>query len=48
MPLVPVLADMEMEGVRLDVDVLGAMAEGQEDLRKLTESIQACRGSLLH
>ena len=45
MPLVPVLADMEMEGVRLDVDVLGAMAEGlQEDLRKLTESIQAHAG----
>ena len=45
MPLVPVLADMEMEGVRLDVDVLHAMAEGlQEDLRKLTESIQAHAG----
>ena len=45
MPLVPVLADMEMEGVRLDVDVLRAMAEGlQEDLRKLTESIQAHAG----
>lgn len=45
MPLVPVLADMEMEGVRLDVDVLGAMAEGlQEDLRKLTESIQTHAG----
>ena len=45
MPLVPVLADMEMEGVRLDVDVLHAMADGlQEDLRKLTESIQAHAG----
>jgi len=45
MPLVPVLADMEWEGVRLDVAVLNAMAEGlQEDLRKLTESIQAHAG----
>ena len=45
MPLVPVLADMEMEGVRLDTNALNAMAEGlQEDLRKLTDSIQAHAG----
>ncbi|MCH1576005.1 MAG: DNA polymerase I [Flavobacteriales bacterium] len=45
MPLVPVLADMELEGVRLDTDALNAMAEGlQEDLRKLTDSIQAHAG----
>ena len=45
MPLVPVLADMEMEGVRLDTEALNAMAEGlQEDLRKLTDSIQAHAG----
>ena len=45
MPLVPVLADMELEGVRLDVDALGAMATGlEEDLAKLTESIQAHAG----
>ncbi|MBL6618966.1 MAG: DNA polymerase I [Flavobacteriales bacterium] len=45
MPLVPVLADMELEGVRLDVDALGAMAKGlEEDLAKLTESIQAHAG----
>ena len=45
MPLVPVLADMELEGVRLDTDALNAMAEGlQEDLRKLSDSIQAHAG----
>ena len=45
MPLVPVLADMELEGVRLDTEALNAMAEGlQEDLRKLTDSIQAHAG----
>ena len=45
MPLVPVLADMEMEGVRLDVEALNGMAKGlEEDLRKLTESIQAHAG----
>ncbi|MCH1583428.1 MAG: DNA polymerase I [Flavobacteriales bacterium] len=45
MPLVPVLADMELEGVRLDTDALNAMAEGlQEDLRRLTDSIQAHAG----
>ena len=45
MPLVPVLADMELEGIRLDTDALHAMAQGlQEDLRKLTDSIQAHAG----
>ncbi len=41
MPLVPVLADMELEGVRLDVEALHNMAKGlEEDLGKLKESIQ--------
>ena len=45
MPLVPVLADMECEGVRLDVEALGTMAQGLEaDLTKLTESIQGHAG----
>ena len=45
MPLVPVLADMELEGVRLDVDAMQGMATGlEEDLRKLTDSIQAHAG----
>ena len=45
MPLVPVLADMELEGVRLDVDALQGMATGlEEDLRTLTDSIQAHAG----
>jgi DNA polymerase-1 len=45
MPLVPVLADMELEGVRLDVDALGNMAQGlEEDLAKLKESIQGHAG----
>jgi DNA polymerase-1 len=45
MPLVPVLAEMEMEGVRLDVEALNGMAKGlEEDLRRLTESIQAHAG----
>ena len=45
MPLVPVLADMELEGVRLDVDAMHGMAAGlEEDLRKLTDSIQSHAG----
>ena len=45
MPLVPVLADMELEGVRLDVEAMHGMANGlEEDLRKLTDSIQAHAG----
>ena len=45
MPLVPVLADMELEGVRLDVEAMQDMATGlEEDLRTLTDSIQAHAG----
>ena len=45
MPLVPVLADMELEGVHLDAEAMQAMATGlEEDLRKLTDSIQAHAG----
>jgi len=45
MPLVPVLADMELEGVRLDVEVMHGLASGlEEDLRKLKESIQTHAG----
>jgi len=45
MPLVPVLADMELEGVRLDVEAMQDMAKGlEEDLRTLTDSIQAHAG----
>ncbi len=45
MPLVPVLADMEIEGVRLDTEAMQAMATGLEgDLRQLTDSIQAHAG----
>lgn len=44
-PLIPVLADMEMEGVRLDVEALHQMAKGlEDDLRALTERIQAHAG----
>ncbi|MBK12254.1 MAG: DNA polymerase I [Crocinitomicaceae bacterium] len=45
MPLVPVLADMELEGVRLDAEAMQTMASGlEEDLRKLTDSIQSHAG----
>ena len=44
-PLVPVLADMELEGVRLDVEVLQEMAKAlEQDLGKLTDSIQEHAG----
>ena len=45
-PLVPVLADMEREGVRLDVDALRDMALALEgDLAKLTDSIHGHAGT---
>ena len=45
LPLVPVLADMELEGVRLDVGAMKDMATTlEEDLTRLTASIQAHAG----
>lgn len=45
LPLVPVLADMELEGVRLDGDALQDMASSLEsDLAELTRSIHAHAG----
>jgi len=46
MPLVPVLGDMEMEGIRLDVDVLKGMSKELEtDLIRLREDIHREAGT---
>lgn len=46
LPLVPVLADMELEGVRLDVDALAGMAtELEADLGGLVTSIHSHAGT---
>ena len=45
LPLVPVLADMEYTGVRIDTDALKAAAEGMEERsRQLCEEIYALAG----
>jgi DNA polymerase-1 len=46
MPLVNVLADMEMEGVSLDIDLLQKMsAELNERLQKITDQVQQAVGT---
>ncbi|MFQ6094132.1 MAG: DNA polymerase, partial [bacterium] len=45
MPLVSVLAEMEMNGVSVDVDLLGSMSQGLEDeLKGLAEEIYSLAG----